>query len=47
MPYRINPVNKKQVQVKKSGKWQLLKIHKSAADAIKHLTALKINVKHK
>lgn len=46
MPYRLNPKNKKQVQVKKGARWAVLKTHRSAAQAKKHLAALKINVKH-
>jgi hypothetical protein len=45
VPYRLNPNNKKQVQVKKSGRWQVLKSHSSLEAAKKHLAALKINVK--
>jgi hypothetical protein len=45
MPYRINPQNAKQVQVKKSGKWVLEKEHLSKEQALKHLRALKLNVK--
>ena len=44
MPYRINPENEKQVQVKKGDKWQLLKTHLSAKQAGRHLRALRLNV---
>lgn len=47
MPYRLNPKNKRQVQVKKSGRWKLLKTHMSAAKARAHLYALNKNVRHK
>lgn len=41
MPYRrIGPV----VQVQKDGRWQTLKMHPTVKRAIKHLTALRINV---
>jgi len=45
MPYRLNPSNRKEVQVYKDGKWKRLKLHPSVAKALKHLAALKINVK--
>ncbi len=35
------------IMVKKRGRWQLLKWHKTVALAEKHLIALKINVPHK
>lgn len=49
MPYRINPKNSKEVQVKKNNKWQKLKGggHETSAQARSHLTALNINVHHK
>lgn len=45
MPYRINPTNRKQVQVYKGGRWTVLKTHATVKKALKHLAALKINVK--
>ena len=45
MPYRINPKNRKQVQVKKGDNWEVLKTHLSPEQARKHLTALTMNVK--
>jgi hypothetical protein len=47
MPYRLNPKNKKQVQVKKEGKWKLVKEHLSENHATRHLRALQLNVKEK
>lgn len=44
MPYRINPKNKKQVQVQRGRRWASLKTHPSARAAAKHLAALNINV---
>lgn len=44
MPYRRRG---KIVQVKRSGRWVTLKVHKSIAAAIKHLRALHANVKHR
>jgi hypothetical protein len=44
MPYRINPENEKQVQVKKEDEWILLKEHLSANQASRHLKALNMNV---
>jgi hypothetical protein len=45
MPYRINPKNKKEVQVKRDDKWVSKKVHLSEEQALKHLRALKLNVK--
>lgn len=45
MPYRLNPVNKREVQVKKGGAWKRLKLHPTTGKASKHLAALKANVK--
>lgn len=45
MPYRINPTNKKEVQIKKGKVWKRLKLHPNAKAALAHLRALKINVK--
>lgn len=47
MPYRINPKNGKEVQIKKGNRWVRKKLHPNAAKARAHLTALKINVKEK
>ena len=41
MPYRRRG---KEIQVKKAGKWQMVKRHKSVFAAKRHLAALKINV---
>jgi len=47
MPYRINPKNPREVQVKRRGRWVRLKggSHKAPAQARKHLAALQANVK--
>lgn len=46
MPYRLNPNNRRQVQTKgKNYKWVVVKTHKTVDEAMKHLAALKINVK--
>lgn len=45
MPYRLNPKDTKEVQVKKNKKWQRLMRHPSKGKAKGHLTALNINVK--
>ena len=47
MPFRLNPKNKKQVQVKRGVRWVRLKTHPSLKKARAHLTALNINVRHK
>jgi hypothetical protein len=47
MPYRINPQNAKEIQVKKGKRWRRVKLHKTAARAKAHLAALRINVKEK
>ncbi len=44
MPYRINPENKKEVQVRKGGKWVRVKVHKDSKSAARHLYALRKNV---
>ena len=46
MPYRLNPKDKTVVQKKVGKVWQKMKKHPNTAAAKKHLTALKINVKH-
>jgi hypothetical protein len=47
MPYRINPKNSKEVQVKKDDKWQTLKTHLSEDQAKRHYRALVLNVEEK
>ena len=47
MPYRLNPKNKKQVQVYKNGGWRVVKTHKTPSKARGHLSQLKRNVRHK
>lgn len=47
MPYRLNPKNKNEVQVRRGGRWVLEHRHESAADARRHLYALTTNVRHK
>lgn len=44
MPYRLNPKNKRQVQVKKSGKWKVKKAYRSKKKALKLQRALYLNV---
>ena len=44
MPYKIKG---RTVLVKKGKKWRVLKKHKSKKEAIAHLSALEINVKHR
>lgn len=44
MPYRLNPNNKKEVQIKKGKRWVRLKLHPNNQRALAHLRALKINV---
>lgn len=46
MPYRINPKDPKEVQVKKGGKWVSLKRYATAEMAQKRLSAMRINVSH-
>jgi hypothetical protein len=43
MPYKR--VGKK-ILVRRGRKWVPLKVHKTMADAIRHLRALKLNVRH-
>lgn len=45
MPYRLNPKDPKEVQVKKGGAWVRLKRYSTAEAARKRLAAMKINVK--
>lgn len=47
MPYRLNPTDKKVVQVMRNGRWQKFKSHPTVARAKAHLVALNKNVKHK
>lgn len=46
MPYRLNPKNRRQVQVKRGTRWVLKKTHKTVALAKKHVSALNIHVHH-
>ena len=46
MPYRLNPKNRRQVQVKRGTHWVLKKTHKTVALAKKHVSALNIAVHH-
>lgn len=46
MPYRLNPKNRRQVQVKRKSGWVLKKTHKTVALAKKHVSALNIHVHH-
>ena len=43
MPYRVRGTV---VQVQRSGRWRMLKKHRSHAKAMAHMRALKANVKH-
>jgi hypothetical protein len=45
MPYRLNPSNKKEIQVKRAGKWLRFRLHPTVGKASTHLRALKANVK--
>lgn len=47
MPYRLNPNNKKQVQVKRRGRWIVLKTHPTVRKARAHLYMLNKNVTHR
>ena len=44
MPYRLNPRDRTQVQVKRGAKWALKKKFKTVREARKYLAALAINV---
>lgn len=44
MPYRLNPKDRREVQVKRPSGWVKLKLHPTVDKARKHLAALKINV---
>lgn len=41
MPYRINPKNKREVQVRKGGRWKRKGVAADAASAQKYLAKLK------
>jgi len=50
MPYRLNPKDKTEVQVKKSGKWRRYKKYSgrfAKSKALALLRALSMNVRHK
>jgi len=40
MPYRLNPSDKTEVQVKKGSGWEKFRKHKTVNNAKAHLTAL-------
>lgn len=42
MPYRLNPRNKRCVQVKKRGRWRSLKCHRTSGAARAHLSAVSL-----
>lgn len=46
MPYRLNPKNRRQVQVRRKDRWVLKATHKTVALAKKHVSALNIHVHH-
>ena len=46
MPYRLNPQDKLEVQVKKNNRWRRVKKHTSQKNARAHVFQLKKNVKH-
>ena len=48
MPYRLNPDDKREVQVKRNGRWVRLKLHETAKAALAHLRALlrNVDIKH-
>lgn len=47
MPYRLNPENRKEVQVKRGGKWVRYKLKESVKAALALLAALVLNVMKK
>jgi len=47
MPYRLNPKNKKQIQVKRGERWIVKYTHRSIKDAKKQLYVLNRKVDHK
>ena len=44
MPYRLNPRDRTQVQVKRGAKWGLKKKFRTVGEARKYLAALSMNV---
>jgi hypothetical protein len=44
MPYRLNPSNKREIQVKRAGKWLRFRLHSTVGKAAAHLKALRTNV---
>jgi len=46
MPYRLNPANRREVQVKRASGWVHKHTHKTVAEARAHVQALGINVGH-
>jgi len=46
MPYRLNPKNRREVQVKRKSGWVHKHTHKTVALAKKHVSALNIHVHH-
>lgn len=44
MPYRLDPKDRRCVQIQEGGIWKRLKCHPTPGDAAKHLAALVINV---
>lgn len=46
MPYRLNPKNRREVQVKRKSGWVRKKLHKTVREARAHVQALGINVGH-
>jgi len=46
MPYRLNPKNRREVQVKRKSGWVRKKLHPTVAKATAHVSALNLNVHH-
>ena len=46
MPYRLNPKNRREVQVKRKSGWARKKVHKTVKEARAHMQALNIHVHH-
>lgn len=46
MPYRLNPKNRRQVQVRRGTRWVHKHTHKTVALARKHVSALNLHVHH-
>ena len=44
MPYRLNPDDRREVQVKRGERWVRLKLHETVQAALAHLRALLRNV---